>query len=116
MELQKVVKINEFFNTSEIVEPTIDYDPGRDLIIFMQNDPIFYRKHLYPAMVDAEEATGSGEIANTKSLFPVVDRSVLQYCKKYNLPHEPEKLFPKAIRVQIVKDLCDPDQNQRPMP
>lgn len=110
-----MVKINEFFSSSEANEPTIDYDPGQDLIIFMQNDPIFYRKYLYPAMLDAEAAMSRGEVSNTKPLFPVVDRAIMHYCKKYDVLQEPTKLFPKAIRVQIAKDLLDPEKLKGPI-
>lgn len=110
-----MVKINEFFNGGDNLEPTIDYDPGHDLIIFMRNDPMFYRKHLYPAMIDAEAASARGEVGNNRSLLPVVDRAVLHYCKKYNVPQDPSKLFPKPIRVQIIKDLLDPEKNQGPL-
>lgn len=110
-----MVKINEFFDNGEVTEPTIDYDPGQDLMIFMQNDPIFYRKHLYPAMIDADAAKAKGEISNNKPLFPVVDRAIMHYCKKYNISHDPIKLFPKAIRIQIVKDLLDPDTQRGPL-
>lgn len=110
-----MVKINEFFDTGENNEPTIDYDPGQDLIIFMQNDPMFYRQHLYPAMLDCETAHSKGEINYTKPLFPVVDKAVMHYCKKYNIPHEPTKLFPKAVRIQIAKDLVDPEKLKGPL-
>ena len=110
-----MVKINEFFDNGEVTEPTIDYDPGQDLIIFMQNDPMFYRQHLYPAMLDCEAAQSKGEISHTKPLFPVVDRAVMHYCKKYNIAQDPSKLFPKAIRVQIVKDLLDPEKLKGPL-
>lgn len=110
-----MVKINEFFDSGETIEPKIDYDPGQDLIIFMQNDPMFYRQHLYPAMIDCEAAQAKGEINHTKPLFPVVDRAVMHYCKKYDIPHDPNKLFPKAIRVQIVQDLLDPDKAKGPL-
>ena len=110
-----MVKINEFFDSRETTEPKIDYDPGQDLIIFMQNDPMFYRKHLYPAMIDCETAQANGEINYTKPLFPVVDKAVMRYCKKYDIPHEPTKLFPKEIRVQIAKDLMDPEKLKGPL-
>lgn len=110
-----MVKINEFFDNGEVTEPTIDYDPGQDLIIFMQNDPMFYRKHLYPAMLDCEAAQSNGEINHSKPLFPVVDRAIMHYCKKYDVLQEPKKLFPKAIRVQIVKDLLDPEKLRGPL-
>lgn len=103
------MKINEFFNNPDNNEPTINYDPGKDLVIFMQSDPMFYRKHLYPAMIDFERAGKAGKIANKKSLLPIVDHAIKQYCAKYELPQDPKKLFPDEIKTQIIDELLNPD-------
>jgi len=86
----------------------VDFDPGKDIVIYMQNDPMFYRKHLYPVLVDYEEAKKNDQEFNTKSLLPVVDRAIPMYCKKFNIMQDPRKLFTKAIKLQIIQDIINP--------
>ena len=102
----KILEVTESY--SVLTTPNIDYDPGKDLIIYMQNDPMFYRKHLYPVMIDYENAKKNNQNFNTKSLLPVVGKAVNMYCKKYNIAQEPKELFTKAVITQIIRDLLNP--------
>ena len=55
-----MVKINEFHNQeSENLYPQPDYDVAADLMIFMREDPIFYRRKYFPALEDFSDAANS---------------------------------------------------------
>lgn len=111
-----MVKINEFFDTTrDSNEPVLNYDPGQDLVIFMQNDRMFYRKHLYPALLDLENKRKENGDVNTRSLLPIVDHGIKIYCKKFNIPHDPEKIFDKNVKMQIIKALLNPETTMPPL-
>lgn len=102
----KVLEITE--SSSVLTQPTVDFDPGVDLVIFMQNDPMFYRKHLYPVIIDYEESKRNKTEFNNRSLLPIVDHAIKIYCKKFNILQDPKELFTKAVKMQIIKDILNP--------
>ena len=54
------MKIVEFFDQKSIADLKIGdklpYNVVEDLCIYMRNEPNFYRQHLYPALIDVQEA------------------------------------------------------------
>lgn len=104
-----MVKILEVTESSLLTTQNIDYDPGKDLVIYMQNDPMFYRKHLYPVLIDYENSKKNNQQFNTKSLLPIVGKAINIYCKKYDITQDPKELFTKAIIMQIIQDILNPD-------
>ena len=54
-----MVKINELFDQDSKSNPGTNnnllYNLTDDLIVFMRNDPMFYRKHLYPKLLDIQK-------------------------------------------------------------
>jgi hypothetical protein len=103
----KIIEVTE--NASLLTTQNIDYDPGKDLVIYMQNDPMFYRKHLYPVLIDYEDAKKNNQEFNTRSLLPVVGKAINMYCKKYDIVQDPKELFTKAIISQIIRDILSPE-------
>jgi hypothetical protein len=111
-----MVKINEFFDTTRDDNvPVLNYDPGQDLVIFMQNDRMFYRKHLYPALLDLDRQKKANATINTKSLLPIVDQGIKIYCKKFNIPHDPGKIFDSNTKMQVIKALLNPETTLPPL-
>lgn len=102
----KILEVTE--NNALLNTQNIDFDPGKDLVIYMQNDPMFYRKHLYPVMIDYENSKKNNQEFNTRSLLPVVGKAINLYCKKFNMMQDPKELFTKAIISQIIQDLLNP--------
>lgn len=110
-----MVKINEFFGNTREDEPVLNYDPGQDLVIFMQNDRMFYRKHLYPALLALQNMRKTDREINTRSLLPIVDHGIKVYCKKFNIPHDPEKIFDKHTKMQVINALLNPESSMPPL-
>ncbi len=107
-----MVKILEVMAAPSVLgNAEVDFDPGKDILVYMQNDPMFYRKHLYPVLIDYEESKKNKQSFNTKSLLPVVDAAIPLYCKKFNIMQDPRKLFTKAIKLQIIRDILSPPED-----
>lgn len=99
------MKINEFHDMDipdEIV-PKPDYDVAADLLIFMRNDPMFYRKNFFPAVETYKE--------NDKDTSPIenmIKGGLGQYCQKFNILNPADELMGegdiKALTQQIIQD------------
>ena len=99
------MKINEFHDMDipdEIV-PKPDYDVASDLLIFMSNDPMFYRKNFFPAVETYKE--------NDKDTSPIenmIKGGLGQYCQKFNILNPADELMGegdiKALTQQIIQD------------
>ena len=99
------MKINEFHDMDipdEIV-PKPDYDVASDLLIFMRNDPMFYRKNFFPAVETYKE--------NDKDTSPIenmIKGGLGQYCQKFNILNPADELMGegdiKALTQQIIQD------------
>lgn len=104
-----MVKIVEFFdNQNEIPDrilPLIDFDIAEDLVVFMRNDPMFYRKSLFPA-VENVKAT---KPMNTAALENVVKKGLAEYCKKFQIPHPQQELLTSEDIKSIVTRLVQED-------
>ena len=86
----------------EIV-PKPDYDVASDLLIFMRNDPMFYRKNFFPAVETYKE--------NNKDTSPIenmIKGGLGQYCQKFNILNPADELMGegdiKALTQQIIQD------------
>jgi hypothetical protein len=83
----------------------LDYDVVEDLLVFMRNDPIFYRKHLYPMLLDIQQKLQSGAKYNKKDMLPVLDRAVNMYVSAYNINVEPNKLLKTSDKRDCINRL-----------
>lgn len=97
-----MVKINEFndMDIPDEILPKPDFDVGEDLLIFMRNDPVFYRKTFFPA-VDAYSA-------NKKDVSPIQKMIVIglkEYCKKFNIPNPKKELLTKGEALNLVRTI-----------
>ena len=86
-----MVKRNEILenammdNSPEMkVGSELPYDVLDDVVVFMQNDPDFYRTQTYPALVDVQKAINNVNKDKNK------DKS---YVKKFDVPKRPDRLL-----------------------
>lgn len=113
-----MVKINEFFDQDQIkdlkIGSELPYNVVEDLAIFMKNDPIFYRKHLYPVLVDVQEAVKNGGKYNKRKMIPVVNSAIQEYVKKFGIQKRPEDLLQDGEKIECInKILKDELENFR---
>ena len=98
------MKINEFIENDET---GINFDIVDDTIVFMRNDPMFYRKSYFPAitkMADAHRAGNSYEVESM--LGPVVDQAMDNYCKRYKIARSPSELYTTDDRQNILNKIA----------
>lgn len=98
-----MVKMNDFSKINPN-EP-LPWNVAEDLMIFMRNDPAFYRRHLYPSMIDVQEAVRDGGKFNKRKLVPIVDRAIESYVKKFNIKKRTEDLITDSEKLQLIDEL-----------
>ena len=73
----------------EFAQPTDDrlpFDVVDDVAIFMRNDPMFYRKQLFPAIMRMKDRVDTNKkCVAEECLGEVCSRAMETYCNKFNL-------------------------------
>ncbi len=95
----KIVEFHEFDIPDEIL-PKPDFDVPSDLLIFMRNDPMFYRKNFFPAIEQYK--------TNKKNIEPlknVINVGLQEYCKKFNIPNPREDLLNDGDIVELARTI-----------
>jgi len=92
--------------------PKADYDVPSDLLIFMRNDPMFYRKNFFPAIERYKEDT-----KDTAPLENMVKRGLGEYCNKFKIENPKEELMGEGdiidlVRTIIADEMEDQDENK----
>ena len=91
----------------EFVEVTgfEDVDLVEDLKYFMENDPKFYRKVLYPAISRYIKKLRSGENCDASEFRSCVDQAAGVYCDKFNIPGNPKSVFTDVDRDELAQKI-----------
>ena len=83
--------------------PKPDFDVSSDLLIFMRNDPMFYRKNFFPAIEQYRRNT-----KNTGPIESVIKNGLNQYCTKFNIQNPVNELIGsgdiKSLVAEIIAD------------
>jgi len=97
------MKINEF---SQPLEKGFNYDVVDDAVVFMRNDPMFYRKHYFPAVTKIADLTRAGKKVNpNKCLGPMIETGCQAYIEKYNLGKSADSIFNLDDRQAIMNKI-----------
>jgi hypothetical protein len=103
------MKIVEFFDQKDIkdlkVGEELPYNVVEDLCIYMQNDPSFYRSHLYPVLVDVQEAVKNGGKYNKRKMIPTVEYAISEYIKKFDIKKRPQDLLQDSEKIECVNKI-----------
>jgi hypothetical protein len=107
-----MVKIVEFANIdlnahSNNIDKTLPWDVVEDLVVYMRNEPNFYRQKLYPAMLEVQDVVKKGKKFNKRTLMPIVDEAVLSYIKKYNIKKTPGELLSDSEKMQCISKILE---------
>ena len=74
-----------------------------DLLIYMRNDPLFYRKNFFPAVEEFRQNK-----KNTAPIENMINKGFDQYCKKFNVMNKKEDIFNigdvKRLVAEIIAD------------
>lgn len=102
-----MVKIKDFsepelenFNVG--TEGPLPWDVVEDLMVYMQNEPNFYRRKMYPALLDVQSIVRKGGKFNKKKLVPIVDEAIRSYIKKYEIKKRPEELLNDREKMDCI--------------
>jgi hypothetical protein len=100
-----MVKINEFHDMDipDEILPKPDWNVGEDLLVFMRNDPMFYRKTLFPAVEDYKANN------DKKIIIRVVKKGLNNYCNKFNIQNPVEELMNDRDILEVVKNIIMQD-------
>jgi len=99
-----MVKINEFHDMDipQEIMPTPDYDVGQDLLVFMRNDPMFYRKHFFPTIDNVKS-----DPKNTKPLKGMIKKGMQSYCDRYEIKNPIEDLMKNMDVEEIISAIMN---------
>ena len=88
------------------------FDVADDVTIYMRNDPMVYRKSLFPAIMRMKDQHDKGSVpVAEKCLGEVVDSAMDGYCEKFNLG-SPQNVFKKGDREAIIDKLFSEEMTQ----
>jgi len=86
----------------EFANDQLGYDVVEDAKIFMRNDPMFYRKHYFPAMTQCQDAHRTGKKVNMANIIkPMIEKGCNAYVKQYNIGKHPEEVFRPEERQSL---------------
>lgn len=105
----KIVEFTDLELNAHTNEPTktLPWDVVEDLVVYMRNEPNFYRQKLYPAMLEVQDVVKKGSKFNKRNMMPLVDEAVLSYIKKYNIKKTPEDLLSDSEKMQCISKILE---------
>lgn len=104
------MKLVEF---AQPIEKDLPFDVVDDALIFMRNDPMFYRKQYYPAVSRIADLTRAGKKVDTnKCLGPMIEAGCKAYVEKYNIGKSAEELFGLDDRQALMNMIYSEELKQ----
>jgi len=103
------MRINEF---SQPTDDRLPFDIADDVAIYMRNDPMFYRKQLFPAIMQMKDLYDAGKKPDPEEcLGEACDRAMESYCKKFKIG-SPQNVFKSNDRDAIIDKLFAEEMTQ----
>jgi len=94
------MKILEFHHHNDKVK----FDVVDDAIVFMRNDPMFYRQEYYPRVCKLADRHREGKKTDPMKLFaPMVEKACDAYTERYKLSASSNDLFRQQERNDIIQ-------------
>lgn len=104
------MKITDF---TESIDKELPFDVVEDVVVFMRNDPQFYRKSFFPAFSKVADLHRAGKpIDQNKCLGDMVERALEGYCKKFNIARMVDEVFTNDDREQIINKVFSEEMEQ----
>ena len=93
------MRLGEFTDKEELPFDVVD-----DTLVYMRNDPMFYRKHYFPAESKLADCQRSGQDSDPKKyLSPMIEKGCDNYCKKFNLGRSSEEIYTEEDRNNLLQ-------------
>lgn len=104
------MRIEEFDKKDDLELP---FNVVEDAIVFMRNDPMFYRKQYYPTVAKMADLTRAGKPVDPKGfVMPMVTKGIEGYCEKYKLPRPSDSLFGEEDRINLMNRIYEEEMEQ----
>jgi hypothetical protein len=104
------MRIDEFSTTDSTSLP---FDVVDDVVVFMRNDPMFYRKNFFPAVSRIADMHRSGKTINqNECLGNMVEQALQSYCRKFNIARMPDDIFNNDDRQAIIDKIFEEEMEQ----
>jgi hypothetical protein len=82
-----------------------------DLEFFMLHDDKFFRRVLYPQLLDIKHKLEAGKACEDTCLRASVDRAATIYCKKFNIPDPEKSVFTDVDRDAVARSIFGKEQD-----
>jgi hypothetical protein len=103
------MRIDEFAHKTE---DRLPYDVVDDVAIYMRNDPMFYRKQLFPAIMKMKDMHEAGKEPDAEAcLGEACNRAMESYCSKFKLGSK-ENVFKDEDRGLLINKLFGEEMTQ----
>jgi hypothetical protein len=103
------MKINEF---AQPVDKSLPFDVVEDAIVFMRNDPMFYRRQYYPTVTKLADMSRTGKPCDKMNVFSsMVETGLNEYCRKFKLADQADEIFNNDDREAIINKLFSEEMN-----
>ena len=106
-----MVKLVEFVDSDKVPGEFSDVNLIDDLEVYMNNDPMFYRKVLYPSVSNLRSRIKSGQPCNETCFLPAVKQGAKSYCKKFNIPNDTNEIFADDELKDLAVKIFHQEQN-----
>ena len=103
-----MVKINEMNvdDDKPLFEP-LPFDIAEDLMVFMRNDPLFYRRNYFEVADHIRENHNNPKKINKDMIERLVNMGFNEYIKKYKIQHPIEDIFTNEEKNAIIQKIID---------
>jgi hypothetical protein len=87
------------------MDTRLPFDVVDDVAIYMRNDPMFYRKKLFPAIMKMKDLHDAGKEVNPNECLGECARTAMEsYCQKFKLG-SPKNVFKDEDEGLLIKKL-----------
>ena len=103
----------KLFEIDAELSKKIPWDLVEDALVYMRNEPMFYRKEYYPIMTQIADSHRAGNDKKIKEMImPLINKGILSYCKKYNLASMPDDIFSEDHRNKMYEKIFQEEMDQ----
>ena len=103
------MRIDEF---AKPMDDQLPFNVVDDVCIYMRNDPMFYRKSLFPAVMNMKDRHDAGKSCDANDcLGDCCDKGMTSYCKKFKLG-SPKNIFKPEDKQLIMNKLYGEEMKQ----
>lgn len=90
----------------------MDFDVCDDIVVYMRNDPEFYRKHYYPTLAKMCDAYRKDNKIQKESLKTLVSTAIPMYMKKFKIDRKPSDVFTNEDCQNIAEMIFDEEAEE----